>query len=195
MGPQFNAIDYVFLALIVVLVGLVPSALIWAALHPLWARLRVREGRAFLGVAAVVCASPFVAWAGWIGFLWLDPLDGLERTCRAEFFKTSYLVGATDFKIRRHLDYWNDDLVSGGGYTIGWESKPYQRPKVELFVEFKVDDELHLATVNCSYVKLPDTGDPPKVAFKQVMVGLETVYRKDSNGRYVPVPLPGAQAR
>ena len=62
-----------------------------------------------------------------------------------------------------------------------WISRPYETPKVSLVVEFTRDGRPHSAWIDCIFSKVPNTGDPPEIAFQDVRFSWENV-REDLPG-------------
>ena len=130
-------------------------------------------------VAAAVCAAPLAIWF----FASLDTLDPLERTCRDELAKTERMAGTSQLTVQKHYDFWSKTL-SGGGWFAAWVSEPYQTPKVTLSVEFFREGRQHSALIDCLFSKVPNSGDPPDVAFQEVQFHLENVRKDISSSAY-----------
>jgi hypothetical protein len=120
--------------------------------------------RAQLLVATTVCLVPAAAWA----VSRIDRLDAHERTCFAETMKTPRMATARDVTIEKHFNFWTQTITGGGFGTIGWVSKPYTDAKVWLYLVYTRDHERYATTVECRFAKLPDTGNPPAIAFQSV---------------------------
>lgn len=123
-------------------------------------------------------ATLAIAVALWIASL--DRLDQLERTCRDELLKTARMQGTTDLRIEKHYDFWTK-TISGGGFFMPWISQPYETPKVSLIVQFTREQRPRSAWIDCVFSKIPNSGEPPQIAFQEVKFSWENVVpaRKD----------------
>lgn len=112
-------------------------------------------------VATAVCLLPTVAWvvAG------IDRLDAHERTCLAETLKTARMAKARDVKVERHNNYWAATVYYRGIGVIR-SGKPYIEPKVQLDIVYRLDNEWRLASILCIFTKVPNSGNPPAIAFQ-----------------------------
>jgi hypothetical protein len=125
-----------------------------------------------------------------LGGVWLahiDALDSMERTCKSELMKAARMAGTTNLTVEHHYDWWTKEL-SGGGFAMGWISPPYKIPKVRLIIEFTREGQQHHNWIDCLFSKVPDTGDPPEVAFQEINFGFEDVRKYISTNTYTWVP-------
>ena len=158
----------------------------WLAMRAACQKLGLGSSYQIL-ISSGVCGIPL--------FLWLvasiDRLDPLERTCRDELLKTARMEGTTDLRIEEHYDFWTK-TNSGGGWVSPWISRPYEIPKVSLKVSFTRDQRAHSAWINCIFSKLPNTGEPPQVAVRDVKFEYENVLAQASANRprWVPWHTP-----
>ena len=106
----------------------------------------------------------------------LDRLDALERACRAEALTSARLAGVTNLRVQKHYDFWTKTYSGSAMYP--WISRPYETPKVQLFVDFEKDLRPHSAWVNCVFSKIPNTGEPPQLSLQDVQV--------DEHGGFAP---------
>jgi len=173
--------EVIFVLIAVSIVGL----LLWGA----WLAVRAicrALGMAELHqryVATAFCAAPFVIWF----VANLDTLDALERTCRDELVRTDRMAGTSYLTVQKHYDFWSKKM-SGGGMFAPWVSEPYQTPKVTLAVEFMREGRQHSALIDCIFSKLPNTGDPPELAFQEIRFALEDVRTDGASGAYTWEP-------
>jgi hypothetical protein len=151
---------------------------LWSLFRAVCRKLRLSERTQTLiaiGFCFALVAMPLVAI--------LDPLCGIEKTCKSELLKSERMVGTSGLVIEKHYDFWTKTM-SGGGWFMPWVSRPYTTPKVEMEIEFIRDGEKHRAWIKCDFVGVPDSGSPPQLAFQNV----EFVYDNVLNQRNQFVP-------
>lgn len=153
-GPYDWIIVVVFLALIAALIiwG------VWRAIGAMgrWLGLTRRTQLAVGGVlAAVTCATAI--------WLRIDRLDAMERTCQDEVMKHERLSDSSHFEITKHVNFWNQPVSGYWGI-----SRPYEEPKVFLWIEYIKDGRKHQAFLTCRYAKIPNSGNPPQVRFEKI---------------------------
>jgi hypothetical protein len=108
----------------------------------------------------------------WANIEW-PSLDGVEHECRDRLLRSIDMANIREFRINRNYNWW-EKTYSGSGAVGGPLYRPYQDPRVEMIVEFKRDDDLpHKAWIECIFMKVPDSGDPPRVAFESVEIEWE----------------------
>jgi hypothetical protein len=157
----------VFVVLFLACAALVTG--IWLAVRAGCRRLGLARRYQIL-IASAFCALPLLLWL----LASLDRFDGPERICAREMMKASRMAGTTDLTVRQHYDFWTKTL-SGGGVAMPWISRPYETPKVSLVAEFARDGRPHSAWIDCIFSKVPNTGDPPEIAFQDVRFSWENV--------------------
>jgi hypothetical protein len=119
-------------------------------------------------------------------------LDSREKTCRSEAANVLGVTKPADLTVTEHHDFWTT-RVSGGGFVMSWVSEPYQTPKVWLNVRFASGGSQHEAFIECMFAKLPNTGDPPDIAFESAQVVYHSVLVTDRSGVTRSYPWhPGA---
>jgi hypothetical protein len=147
----------------------------WTGFRAIARKLGIADTYRYLAVS-VICVAPigYLTWELTKDY-WLDEL---EKTCSAELAKMPQMAGVANVVIREHFDFWNK-TISGGGLAVPWVSDPYHRAQVWLTVDFTRDGEKHSQSIECFFSKLPNTGNPPKVAFEEVHFGWGRVRPED----------------
>ncbi|SRR5579871_546195 len=182
---MIQALTGVLLLLILVAIAGIVAAVffgLWFAIRTACRKLGLQRRYQIL-IPSAVCAAPFVFWLA----ASIDRLDPLERTCRDELSRTARMEGTTNLQIEEHYDFWTKTL-SGGGWMAPWVSRPYETPKVSLKISFARDQRLHSAWIDCVFSKIPNTGEPPRLAMQDVKFGYENVLEQMSENRFRWVP-------
>lgn len=150
----------------------------------------VKGSGAWRMIAVGICTAAVVLW------VWSRSgrLDDLENICRSELVKSARMAGTTHLAVYQHYDFWTK-TISGGGFVAPWISHPYETPKVSLVVNFTRDGETRSGWVDCIFSQIPNTGDPPRLAFQKINPWIESVFvRVGDQYRWMP-PSPGASAK
>jgi hypothetical protein len=163
----------------IVVLFLVCAALlagIWLAVRAACRRLGLARRYQIL-IASAFCILLLLLWP----IMTLDRLDGPERVCVRETIKSPKMAGTTDLTVREHYDFWTKTLSGGGMAGMPWISNPYETPKVSLMIAFTREGRPHSASIDCMFSKIPNSGEPPQIAFQDVRVSWENV-REDLPG-------------
>ena len=173
-----KALTGVQLLLIVIAIAWIGAGVffgIWFAIRAACRKLGFGRGYQIL-IPSGVCAIPFLLWLA----ASVDRLGPLETSCRAALLKTTRMEGTKELRVREHYDFWTK-TNSGGGWVSPWISRPHETPKVSLLVSFERDQRPHSAWIDCVFVKVPNTGEPPQFAMQDVQVD-ESVLDRTSGG-------------
>lgn len=102
-----------------------------------------------------------------------DRLEGVEIECWDQLLTSPAMADAGDFIVVKHYNWW-ERTYSGSMFAGGELYKPYQDPRVEMLIEFKRQDGMrHRAWIECRFLKVPNSGNPPQIQFEQVRLDWE----------------------
>lgn len=139
-------------------------AFIWVmfwALFPLTlsrrAKVLIVSALGLLDAGMVFVSSPF-------------GLDELELICYKELFKMPRIANSTNFQIGEHLDFW----TMSSSWLV-FTGLPYKYPKVRFGATFIQDGRRHKASIECVFEPIPQSGEPLKVRFQELRMGVESV--------------------
>jgi hypothetical protein len=164
---MINALIVVQLVLIVIVflwIGAGIFSIIWFAIRETCRKLGLADRYLVFVPGAVFAVSATLFFIAK-----LDRLDALERTCRvASLANAARLQGAANVHVQEHYDFWNKTYSGSAVYP--WISRPYETPKVSLLLNFEIEQRSYSEWVHCLFLKIPNTGEPPKLDLQNVHV-------------------------